>query len=54
MKTKNKTLFDEFTFAIDHQAMFCGIYFCRSSKTASFCGIYFYILLVNPQKLIPH
>ena len=50
---KKKTIFVEFIFANDHQAMFYGIFFCWSPKTTAFCGIYFCVLGTNPQKLIP-
>ena len=39
----------EFTFVIDHQAMFCG-----SPETTAFCGTYVCVLGTNPQKLIAH
>ena len=45
-KTNENGIFVKFTFAIDHQTMFCG-FFC-------FFVFFFCILGKNPQKLINH
>ena len=42
-KTNENGIFVKFTFAIDHQTMFCGVFF-----------FFFFILGKNPQKLINH
>ena len=46
-KTNENGIFVKFTFAIDHQTMFCGVFFF-------FFFFFFCVLGKNPQKLIKH
>lgn len=49
-----KKSFCRIKLAKDHQAKFCGTYFCASPKIIASSGIYFCALGTNLQKLFPH
>lgn len=49
-----KKSFCRIKFAKDHQAKFCGTYFCASPKITASSGTYFCALGTNLRKLILH